>query len=258
MAATTFDIYSFSASGITPTTATLTLAGPVGDWWLKETAPNTGTCTAGESDYSHALSSLTSGTTYTYNEGRTATPPARLRRSTPSASQRRPWGVGNLSETSTQGSPSTSGGAWIANEFTAGSNANGYTVSQVTVPISPGGGSSNVTMRIFSKGSGNANPNSSLVTLTNTGDANGSYTFSCSGAGCDLTAGTSYFLVLSAASGYNFRWAATASNNETGSAGWSIGNTYTASFDSGSSWTPRCQHPRHEVLNNGHAKVGPE
>ena len=148
-----------------------------------------------------------------------------------------PLSVSNLSETSTQGSPSTSGGAWIANEFTTGGNTNGYTVSGVTVPISPGSGSGNVTLRIFSKGSGNANPDSSLVTLTNTGDTNGSYTFSCSGTGCDLSAGTSYFLVLSAATGYSYSWAATASNNETGSVGWSIGNAYTASTNSGSTWT---------------------
>ena len=54
------------ASAITTTTATLTLTGETGSWQLKETSPNTGTCTAGESDYTHALSSLTPGTTYTY------------------------------------------------------------------------------------------------------------------------------------------------------------------------------------------------
>ncbi len=235
VAATTFDLYSFSASSITPTTATLTLAGHVGDWWLKETAPTIGTCTAGESDYSHALSSLTGGADYTY---KAYSDSACATTALQTVSFTTPVGVSNLSETSTQGSPSTSGGAWIANEFTTGSNTNGYTVSEVTVPISPGSGSSNVTLRIFSKGSGNANPNSSLVTLTNTGDANGAYTFSCSGAACDLSAGTSYFLVLSATSGYSFTWAATASNDETGSVGWTIGNTYTASTNSGSSWTP--------------------
>ena len=236
LAAATFDLYSLSASSITHTTATLTLAGHVGDWWLKETAPSTGTCTAGESDYTHALSNLTAGTDYTYkaySDSACATTALHTVSFTTT-----PLGVSNLSETSTQGSPITSGGAWIANGFTTGSNTNGYTVSEVTVPISPGSGSSNVTLRIFSRVSGTAKPGASLVTLTNTGDTNGNYTFSCSGAGCDLSAGTSYFLVLSATSGYSFAWAATASNNETGSAGWTIGNTYTASLDSGSSWTP--------------------
>ncbi len=235
VAAATFDLYSLSASGITHTTATLTLTGPFGDWWLKETAPNTGTCTAGEADYSHALSSLTSGADYTY---KAYSDSACATTALQTVSFTTPVGVGNLSETSTQGSPSTSGGAWIANAFTTGSNTNGYTVSEVTVPISPGNGSGNVTLRIFSKNISTAKPVSSLVTLTNTGDAAGAYTFSCSGAGCDLSAGTGYFLVLSAATGYNYRWAATASNNQTGSVGWSIGDTYTASLDSGSSWTP--------------------
>ena len=235
VAATTFSLYSLSASSITITTATLTLAGHVGDWWLKETSPNTGTCTAGEADYSHALSSLTGGTSYTY---KAYSDSACATTALHTVSFTTPAGVTNLSETSTQGSPSTSGGAWIANEFTTGDNANGYTVSQVTVPISPGGGGSNVTLRIFSKASGTTNPQSSLVTLTNTGQTAGAYTFSCSGAGCDLAAGTSYFLVLSAASGYSYTWATTASNSETGSAGWTIGNTYTASTNSGSSWTP--------------------
>ena len=58
---------SLSASSVTATTATLTVTGQTGDWWLKKTAPTpAGSCTAGESDYSHALSSLTTVTTYTY------------------------------------------------------------------------------------------------------------------------------------------------------------------------------------------------
>ena len=236
VAAATFDLYSLSASSITPTTATLTLAGHFGDWWLKETAPSTGTCTAGESDYSHALSNLSAGTDYTYkaySDSACATTALHTVSFTTT-----PVGVSNLSETSTSGSPSTSGGAWIASEFATGSNTNGYTVSEVTVPISPGSGGSNLTLRIFSKPQGAAIPGSSLVTLTNTGDTNGNYTFSCSGTGCDLEADKSYFLVLNSASGYSHAWAATASNNETGSAGWRIGDTYTASLDSGSSWTP--------------------
>ena len=55
-----------SASGITGTGATLTLTGHAGDWWLKQTAPSAGACTAGEADLSHALSTLTAGATYTY------------------------------------------------------------------------------------------------------------------------------------------------------------------------------------------------
>ena len=55
-----------AASSVTATTATLTLNGHVGDWWLKRATPSGGTCTAGEADFSHDLSSLTPGTDYTY------------------------------------------------------------------------------------------------------------------------------------------------------------------------------------------------
>ena len=57
---------SLSASSVAQTTATLTITGQTGSWWLKETVPSTGSCTAGESDYSHALTSLTADTDYTY------------------------------------------------------------------------------------------------------------------------------------------------------------------------------------------------
>ena len=57
---------SLTASSITTTTATLTITGETGSWWLKRTTPAGGTCTAGESDYTHALSTLTMGTAYTY------------------------------------------------------------------------------------------------------------------------------------------------------------------------------------------------
>ncbi len=57
---------SLTASSVTMNSATLTLAGRTGNWWLKQTAPTTGTCAAGEADFSHALSSLSTGTTYTY------------------------------------------------------------------------------------------------------------------------------------------------------------------------------------------------
>ena len=66
VAATTFTLYSLSASSVTQTSATLTLAGHTGNWYLKETSPSTGTCSSAISGGTHSLSSLTGGTTYTY------------------------------------------------------------------------------------------------------------------------------------------------------------------------------------------------
>ena len=60
---------SLTASAVAATSATLTLSNSNygSNWWLKKTSPTpAGTCTAGEADFSHALSSLTASTTYTY------------------------------------------------------------------------------------------------------------------------------------------------------------------------------------------------
>ncbi len=55
-------------SAIGDTSATVTLSGYTGSWWLKKTAPTpAGSCVSGESHFSHALSSLTASTTYTYH-----------------------------------------------------------------------------------------------------------------------------------------------------------------------------------------------
>ncbi len=64
-----FAYYGFpalAAGDVAVNSATVTLSGHAGDWWVKQTSPTAGTCTAGESDYSHALSGLTRDTEYTY------------------------------------------------------------------------------------------------------------------------------------------------------------------------------------------------
>ena len=69
----TFSAASLTAGSLTTTTATLTLSGHTGNWWLKQTLPAGGTCTAGEADFSHALSGLTSVTAYDYAAYRDST-----------------------------------------------------------------------------------------------------------------------------------------------------------------------------------------
>ena len=69
----TFITHGLGADSLTPTGATLTLTGHTGNWWLKQTSPSTGTCTAGEADFSHALDTLTAGTSYTYTAYRDST-----------------------------------------------------------------------------------------------------------------------------------------------------------------------------------------
>ncbi len=62
----TFTTIGLSASAVTTTTATLTIAGHTGNWYVKETAPSTGTCSSAISGTTHALSTLTASTAYTY------------------------------------------------------------------------------------------------------------------------------------------------------------------------------------------------
>ena len=54
---------TLTSSAITTATATLTISGHAGSWWLK---PASGACAAGEPDYSHALAGLTPGASHTY------------------------------------------------------------------------------------------------------------------------------------------------------------------------------------------------
>ena len=54
------------ASNVAAASATLTLVGHTGSWWIKQASPTAGDCTAGEADYSHALSNLTASTDYAF------------------------------------------------------------------------------------------------------------------------------------------------------------------------------------------------
>ena len=58
--------HSLGASAVTSTTATLTLSANLTSWYVKQTAPSTGSCSSAISGTTHALSPLTAGTTYTY------------------------------------------------------------------------------------------------------------------------------------------------------------------------------------------------
>ena len=58
--------HSLGASAVTSTTATLTLSANLTSWYVKQTAPSVGSCSSAISGTTHALSTLTAGTTYTY------------------------------------------------------------------------------------------------------------------------------------------------------------------------------------------------
>ena len=67
IASATFTTIVLDAGAVTQTTATLTLTGHTAAWWYERTTPSGGTCTKVAANMSTAsLSTLTSGTSYTY------------------------------------------------------------------------------------------------------------------------------------------------------------------------------------------------
>ena len=222
-----------TASGVAASTATLTLAGYTGNWWLKQTAPTEGTCTAGEADFSHALSTLTAGVTYTwtaYSASGCASADALA-----AASFTTTVSVSSLAN-ARNGSAlvgRSAGVLWkAAAQFTTGGSAGGYVLSAVTIDFSTVHGSpGDLTVAIYPDSSNR--PNASLVTLSGSNPSGeGQATFTCAGS-CALAAGTKYHVLLEAphATGnYNlYHWESSDSANEVtqpSNNGWSIGKSY--------------------------------
>ena len=192
---------TLTASAVTTTSATLTLAGRTGDWWLKETAPSTGTCTAGESDYSHALgaSALTAGTWYTYTAYSDDTCSTANELAAEAFSTAVTVGNYDTASTLTTTVGSNSNTLWQTGQaFTTGSNGSGYTLSSITGRFSDDTGSPGDIVVKLHAASGTS-PGTELATLSGANPtASGAHTYTCSGSGCALAASTTYFVVMSA------------------------------------------------------------
>ena len=222
-----------TASGVAASTATLTLAGYTGSWWLKQTAPTAGTCTAGEADLSHALGTLTGGTTYTWTAysasscASAAALDAASFTTTVSVSSLANARVGGSLIGRYQGTPRKA-----AAQFTTGGSAGGYVLSAVTIDIdglygTPG----DLTVAIYSD-SGNR-PSASLITLSGSNPTGeGQATYTCAGS-CALAAATKYHVLLEAPNATgpqnHYSWEMSDSANEVtqpSNNGWSIGGSY--------------------------------
>ncbi len=108
-----------------------------------------------------------------------------------------------------------------AQSFTTGSNSSGYTLTSLTIPATHTATIS-VTVRIESSDS-NSKPGGSLgaLTLTQSGT-----TLTGTTAGIDLTANTTYFVVLSGGATGNGYHRTNSDNEDAGAAaGWSVGNS---------------------------------
>ena len=216
---------TLTASNVAATTATLTIANHTGQWWYKANTGPDNTCkgpVASGTSTKNLTGLTTATTTYTYkaysasgcasaNELATAAP------FTTGAS------VSNLSETEASASLNL-GNDW-GQEFTTGSAANGYKLQSVTLDFAIVNPSGNITVSLREQQSNNHPATTALATLTGT-PAQGQVTFTCSGAGCNLNASTTYFVFVDGNEVVsNLR--STASDNETpqpSGNGWSIEN----------------------------------
>ena len=235
-----------TAESVTANSATLELSNHTGSWWFKRTAPDAGSCTAGESDFTNDLTGLSPVTEYTYKaydvDGCADThESASVTFTTGGVS------VSNLAETVSShefGVGNVAGGNTLrATNFTTGSNSNSYTLHSVTAKFNAKSGSpAALVVEVYSKHDSESEPGSSKVTLSGSNpNTAGDYTYTCSGNGCDLSANTTYYLVLSAPgspTNARYKWRLTQSTNQTntpGNADWEIGNRM-LSKESGGPW----------------------
>ena len=228
---------SLTASAITTTTATLTLAHAThtANWSLRETAPSTGTC-ADKTSATHSLSSLTAGAEYTYKaySGSGCTTANEIASETFTTAVT----VSNLSEsangTGNVGRQFTTLDT-VAQAFTTGSNASGYTFTSATVAFHQTFGSPGdiaVTLRAADSGNASNPASSARATLTGSNPtSNTNATFRCvadATNSCDLDANTTYFVRVdapNATSGNRYTVSVTDSDNEANEPsgnGWSI------------------------------------
>ena len=210
---------------VTATTATLKLSHHTGNWWFKRTAPDAGTCTAGESDFTNDLTGLTPGTEYTYKSYSANT----CADAQEGDSVDFTTGGVSVSNLDTTGSTATchvghdqGGVRQCAASFTTGNEPNGYTLHSIDARFNGTIGSPtgfNIALHTAS----DQKPSSSAISnATLSGDTptflGGIETYTCSGDGCQLSANTEYYVVMTTSdtSGTNIHiWQLQASGSET-------------------------------------------
>ena len=231
---------SLTASSVAGTTATVTLTGHVGDWWLKKTAPTpAGTCTAGESDFSHALSSLTAGTWHTYKAYSDSNCSSANEIAAEVFTTATTVSSYDTTSTSYTSVGSYTGTLWQTGQaFTTGSNESGYTLSSIAGRFDAVSGTPGDIVVKLHAASG-TNPGTALATLSGDNPTTaGTFTYTCSGNGCALAANTTYLVVMSApdaTASDRYYWLSTPNDTETlapSSNGWSIENAAVAKSDS--------------------------
>ena len=220
-----------AVSDITATTATLTLSDYNPAWWYQGSQSGAACQSAGTAATA-SLANLPSGTSYTYTAYRDSGCVTAVDLVTFAT----PLTVGNLGETTHTtyrnevGYKSSGSNQRWANAFTTGSEANGYTLDEVTFEFGATTGSpTQVHAKIYADASGL--PGTLVKNLgSKSAIAAGNQTWSCTGSNCTLAADTTYHVALEAdasgtAAGHYYDWKVTSASSQTNApagAGWTI------------------------------------
>ena len=226
LASVTFSAINLTASAVAGgTTATFTIAGYTGNWWVKRSAPTPeGSCSRTIRGATHNLSGLTTGRTYTYKAYDTSG--CASADEIASVTFRIAYlSVSNLGV--------SQGGGFVnivtspaATAFTTGSATGGYALQSVTLYV--GHRSSIAILGVEVRAASGGKPAAAALTTLRGPNPQfqGQYTYVCS-ANCALAKDTTYFLVLSVTGNGGHGWATTTSDAETNDPagnGWAIGN----------------------------------
>ena len=226
---------TLTASGISGTGATLTIANHVGTWYyqgISGTSASTTCVTISSGTTADTLTNLTANNLYGYTAYSGANCTTAIATEYFSTTD---YDVGNLAETASSGNclVGYSGGSRkCAQSFTTGSRTGGYTLKKIAARFSnkvdsPG----NIIVAVHAADTtDSANPAATAKVTLNGSDPDtaGLYTYTCTGSDCSLAKDTKYFVVMSTAdtSGSKFyRARLTASDAEAvhpSSNGWSI------------------------------------
>ena len=195
---------TLTASNVAATTATLTIARYTGNWYYNATSGPHTTCQGPVSGASQNLTGLTANTAYTYSAYSDSGCSTLL--ATAAAFTTSHPSISNLAGDTDDGVYCrVHPGSLCFLDFTTGASGGGYTLTSVTVEFAaPTGAPGNavITLRAVDANNTARPAATALATLSGTSPTTaGQYVFTCSGAGCDLTASTKYFLGFSAASG---------------------------------------------------------
>ena len=237
---------TLTASSITATGATLTIANHTAAWWYKSDTAGATTCeSVAANTGSKALSGLAPGTAFTYSAYSASGCADANRIATASAFTTGGVSVSNMGVIdASQHNVITPSARWSA-EFATGGNPGGYTVHSITMPLQYGGvGSTPLVWTIRTSATNSANkavPSDTVqATLTGSTPTEKSYsnfTYTCAGDGCTLLPNTTYFLhVTSSGSSYQYWWnykIPTSDDNYTAvpsDNGWSIGNGWYSNY----------------------------